>query len=102
MKDFNRTIAIDPNDHFAYGGRGRVWLAKKDFDKAIRDYNQAIRLYPESAPNYSGRGDVWLAVGKYDQAIRDYDTAVRLDPAMAQIVDQNRRLAVLRNNLRRR
>jgi tetratricopeptide (TPR) repeat protein len=81
---FNQAIRLDPKDADAYYGRGKVWEAKDDLDRAITDYSEAIRLNPKSGHAYVNRGGAWGAKGDLDRAIADFDQAIRLDPKDAQ------------------
>jgi tetratricopeptide (TPR) repeat protein len=45
---YSDAIRRDPKYAFAYLGRGDVYLAKGDLDRAALDYNQAVRLDPSN------------------------------------------------------
>jgi CHAT domain-containing protein len=45
---------------------GKVYLAKKEFDKAIEQFNEALRADTKNAQLYSDLGAAWLEKGKYD------------------------------------
>jgi tetratricopeptide (TPR) repeat protein len=45
--DFSRSIALDPNDAFAYYNRGLVKAKSQDLKGAISDMQQATRLYQQ-------------------------------------------------------
>jgi CHAT domain-containing protein len=47
-------------------GLGKVYLAKKDFDKAIQEFDEALKGDPKNAQIYSDLGAVWLEKGKID------------------------------------
>jgi tetratricopeptide (TPR) repeat protein len=67
-------------------GRGNAWLAKGDFDRAIRDYNAAAQLLPQDVLVFMNRGGAWSAKGEHDRAIADYSEAIRLDPRYAEAI----------------
>jgi lipoprotein NlpI len=80
IADYNRAIAIVPNNVALFFGRGLAYIAKGERDRAIADYNEAKRLDPQIARAYFNRGNAYRAKGDNDRAIADYDEAIRLDP----------------------
>jgi CHAT domain-containing protein len=46
---------------------GKVYLAKKEFDKAIEQFDEALKGDPDNAQIYSDLGAAWLEKGKIDQ-----------------------------------
>ena len=48
-------------------GLGKVYLAKKDFDKAIKEFEEALKGDPKNAQLYSDLGAAWLEKGKVDR-----------------------------------
>jgi CHAT domain-containing protein len=48
-------------------GLGKVYLAKKDFDKAINEFDEALKGDPKNAQLYSDLGAAWLEKGKLDR-----------------------------------
>jgi serine/threonine protein kinase len=72
-------VRFDPRNTICYTTRGRAWLAKKDYDRAIKDFNEAVYLDPKCASAYHYRGRVWYAKQDDDLAIKDFDQAIRLD-----------------------
>lgn len=74
-----QAIRIDPHaiDHF---NRGRVWLSRNEYEKAIAEFDEAIRIGPSFAETYVDRGFAFSSKGNYDKAIADYDKAIQLDP----------------------
>jgi CHAT domain-containing protein len=47
-------------------GLGKVYLAKKDFDKAIKEFDEALKGDSKNAQLYSDLGAAWLEKGKID------------------------------------
>jgi tetratricopeptide (TPR) repeat protein len=77
---WNDTVLNCPLNHRAYNNRGNAYLAKGQYDAAIKDYDKSIELKPRYANAYDNRGKAYRAEGRYDEAIRDYDKAIRLKP----------------------
>jgi tetratricopeptide (TPR) repeat protein len=51
MVNFYRAIKLDPNNIFAYCGRGSVYMQMEDFDQAIANFSRAIAWAP-AMPRY--------------------------------------------------
>ncbi len=51
----------------AYHALGKVYLAKKDFDKAIENFDKALQADPKNAKLLSDLGASWLEKGKFEQ-----------------------------------
>jgi CHAT domain-containing protein len=52
-----------PTVHY---GLGKVYLAQKEFDKAIEQFDEAVKNDPKNAQLYSDLGAAWLEKGKVD------------------------------------
>lgn len=73
---------LSPRDQaVALTNRGRLHLAKDDFDNAIADYSETIRLAPDIADAYFYRAYAQFRKGAPDQAFADYSEAIRVEPA---------------------
>src|SRR5438128_1340351 len=57
-----------PEVHHALG---KVYLAEKDFDKAIQQFDDALKSDPKNAQLYSDLGAAWLEKGKIDLASKE-------------------------------
>ena len=90
IKDYEEIIRVSP-DADAYLGRGNVYLAKKDNDKAIADFTEAIRLDPPFATAYLNRGLALQAKNEPDKAIADYTEALRLNPGYVRAMQERGR-----------
>ena len=65
---------------FALVNRGRTFLAKQDWDRAIAQFNEAISLDPEFALALKNRGAAYLGMQDYNRAIADFSKAIDLEP----------------------
>lgn len=73
-----------------FANRGRVYLTKTDFTRAIAEVDQAIRLDPDRAGYFVLRGLAHRSMKHFDQAIADYGRAIDLDPHEAYYDDRGR------------
>jgi tetratricopeptide (TPR) repeat protein len=80
---FSRLIAAAPGDAQSYLSRGRVWIEKEQWDRALADIDAAIRLKPSMARSHHLRGLVLNRQKKHVEAIASFSEAIRLDPAFA-------------------
>lgn len=80
IKEFDKTIQIDPQALAAFEHRATAWLHLSEWDKAIKDFDEAIRLNPKLASAFSNRGVAWQRKGELEKAMADYDEAIRLNP----------------------
>ena len=80
IERFNRAIARDPHDSYAYQWRGLAYLNKKDYLKSLSDLADAIRIDPNRGSPHAHRAFVYSTKGDYQHAIADLDQAIRLEP----------------------
>jgi tetratricopeptide (TPR) repeat protein len=64
----------------AYNNRGNAYVAKGDYDRAVRDFDQSIKLNQTYTKPFNNRGVAYLRKGEYDLAIGAFDEAIRLKP----------------------
>jgi len=81
MKDYERTIALNPSYAAGYLNRGVLYERFGKLDRAKEDYDAAIERDPVSAEAYYNRGIVHGELGQVQQAIEDYDAAIKLEPS---------------------
>jgi Flp pilus assembly protein TadD len=72
---------VDPNisDSLLFTNRGKAYLEKKDYSKAIDDCNKAIRLDPKNVSAYSLRGRAYQETGDLDKAAEDWNRCNELN-----------------------
>ncbi|MFO0941892.1 MAG: tetratricopeptide repeat protein [Pirellulales bacterium] len=63
--------------------RGRAYLARREWDKAINSYNRVIGIDAKSAEAYSHRGYAYANKDNFDQCINDQTKAIELDAKCA-------------------
>jgi tetratricopeptide (TPR) repeat protein len=79
MQDFDEVInhASDLFSWASYLGRNKVWLAKRQFEKAISDCDRAVSI-AQSPAAYAERSTAFRAAGNLDRASADLDKSVEL------------------------
>jgi TonB family protein len=87
--DIHKLIQADPEPWFywfrrgvAYDERGKAYVNKGDYDRAIADFTMFIQLNPDHADAYDHRGAAYGEKGDLDQAIADFDRAIQLNPRL--------------------
>lgn len=95
--DYDRAIALNPQDANAYNNRGVLKDDKFDDPQgALSDYNQAIILNPQYSSAYFNRGaSKHYQLNDYQGALSDYDRAIFLNP---QYTDAYRNRGSLKHN----
>jgi tetratricopeptide (TPR) repeat protein len=88
LADFNKAIALDPQDPTAYYWRGNSYYAKKQLDLALADYNKAIKLDPKLKNAVFYKGVVCDLLDKKQEAIEAYESFLRLDPTDREQIDK--------------
>src|SRR5262249_49417167 len=75
---------LDPSDAGPLVGRGNIYSAQKQYERAISDYNAALKIRPKYPLAFRNRGIVYSKMKDFDRAIGDYSEAIRLDPTYAE------------------
>src|SRR5579864_7047745 len=80
IADYSQAIRLDAKKVWAWIGRCRAYMTKKDNDRAIADCASAIKLDSRNASAWTYRGDAYSDKKNYDQAILNYGEGIKLDP----------------------
>lgn len=82
IKEFDRLIAISPENEEAYLGRAFVHFlsGKKNYPYAMRDLRKAIDINPAQAMSRSALGLIYLRQRDFDNARASFKAALELDP----------------------
>jgi len=78
LMDFNKALAMSPNNAYIYYDRASLYVTKGDVGKAIEDYTTAIRIEPHMAEAYFNRGLLYYKQGDKKSAARDLSKAGEL------------------------
>lgn len=87
IANYDRAIALEPDDADAYHNRGIAKDAQGDYAAAIADFDRAIALEPDDADVYHNRGVAKAEQGDYAGAIADYDRVIVLDPDNVAVLE---------------
>lgn len=87
IADYDKAIAVYPQDPQPYNARAVLKKAKGDLAGTIADYDQAIALNPKKDAEiiYANRGSARQESGDDDGALADYNQALALKPDYAVI-----------------
>ena len=85
LAEFNKAIALDPNNAQALYNRGPLYQSDQQHQSAIDDFTAANGLTPQRAEPLLARAISYLALDKAKEAASDLDEAVQSDPQNAQI-----------------
>ncbi len=80
MNDYIESLSI-PSDKFAgYISRGYVYLALKDYQKALNTFQQALKVSVSmrNAYAYQGRGLAYFNLMQKNKSLKDFETALKL------------------------
>ncbi|HET7671424.1 MAG TPA: tetratricopeptide repeat protein [Burkholderiales bacterium] len=108
LADFDEAIRLNPSMASPYRGRGQVWLARRDADKALADFSQALKAavgdktlttvgagstYARRPRNFDrtendaaahvGRGHAYLLKNDAQAALTEFNDALRVHPKSA-------------------
>jgi len=92
--DFDRAVAVNPENAAAYFRRSMLHLQQNHFEQALRDYNRYKDLVcPDDKTNgnrpcgasevYNDRGVIYYRMGRYDKALDDFNASIESGPLNA-------------------
>ncbi|MBI5031002.1 MAG: tetratricopeptide repeat protein [Chloroflexi bacterium] len=79
LAEFQKAIALNPNDYFAHGALGDVYAAQGNWNDAIVSYQNALARQDVAATHFQ-LASAYVAQNKTDLAIAEYQKAAALDP----------------------
>lgn len=80
-REFQRALALDPNDATAHQWYAEFLSIMGRHDQAIKEVLRAEQLEPLSVIMYHQAGQVYQNARQYDNAIHQYERAIEIDPA---------------------
>ncbi|MEI8380027.1 MAG: tetratricopeptide repeat protein [Planctomycetota bacterium] len=77
---YEKVLAIDAQDKFAWNNIGASLSAIGRYDAAIVCYDKALQIKPRDAAAWSNKGCALRHLGRYDTAIACYDKVLEIEP----------------------
>lgn len=78
IREFSRSVQLDPSCGRAYFNRGMAYERIDNFQQAIEDYTKAIELSPQDGKAYYFRGMVYQRMEMNEAAVSDMKSASAL------------------------
>ncbi|WP_299486893.1 serine/threonine-protein kinase [Acaryochloris sp. IP29b_bin.137] len=79
LKDYDRAIAINPNDPFVLNNRCGALFSLNELQRALDDCTKGLEINPSSAALYTLRGNIRLRLKQYENAIQDYGRTIKIN-----------------------
>jgi len=80
LRDFEKTLELDPDYANAHRNCGLVYNVKGWNDRAIQATTRALELNPNWPEAYTDRGNWYRAKGDLDRAVQEYEQAIKVGP----------------------
>ncbi len=79
VANYNKAVALNPENTSIYLNRALAFFKKKDYEKAIADYNKVIEINPNELIAYSNRANSYEKLGNIEKAVADYKKIIEID-----------------------
>lgn len=73
-------IETDPANTQLYYERGKLYVRRAEYEKAVKDFSKAIAISPDFTFAYGMRGVAYGYDNQRGKAISDFDQALKLEP----------------------
>ena len=84
LSNFDKAIALEPDNSLFYFERGNLYLAIRNYNKAIQDYFQSIYINPNYADVYFNLGYAHTDLHEHEKAIDFFSKAINIKPNLAE------------------
>ena len=74
LENYNKVIAINPDDAFIYISIGSIYESMGKYKDALTAYTKALDIFPEYKYNYFNIGNVQYQLKDYKNAINSYNS----------------------------
>ena len=82
---FTKAIDLEPNDAFAWKGKGMAFSDSGKYEEAVKCFDESTKLDPDDMDVWYRKGWTLHYLGKYEESIKCYDEAIDQDPTNASI-----------------
>jgi tetratricopeptide (TPR) repeat protein len=79
LREFESAIAINPNNSWAWQGKGEAVKNLGNTSESLRYFETAISTNPNNQWGWHGKGDALFRLGYYIEAITYFDTALSIN-----------------------
>ncbi len=83
ISEYKSAIDADPRMEESYSNLGLIYVAQRNYSKAVEAFNKALTLKPGRPTTLNGLGAVLYARGKVPEAMEKWKQAVTNDPQFA-------------------
>ena len=83
LKDFGKSIELDPTNGEPFYNRGTLYFQRKEYAKAIPNFDQYVTLVTSPrylADGYMNRGISHYYTGSRDKALADFSKVIEIYP----------------------
>ncbi|MBX2893301.1 MAG: tetratricopeptide repeat protein [Saprospiraceae bacterium] len=84
IRDFDKSLEINPNLYESYKFRGGLYGMMKQYEKSVADLSKYLEHYPNDAEQYYNRGLSLLNLGRLNDAVADFSRTLELNPNFAR------------------
>ncbi|MBU3210648.1 tetratricopeptide repeat protein [Clostridium algidicarnis] len=79
LKDFNKTIMIDPSNNTAYNNRAFIYIRLKQYENALTDLNKSVEISENLSQAYKNYAHVFFKLSDIKKAEENILKAIQLD-----------------------
>jgi adenylate cyclase len=80
MEFTEKTLSLDPENPFAHGLMGNIYIFQRQYEKAIAEGQRAISLGPNYADGYALLSQIMRYSGRFEESLELIKKAIRLSP----------------------
>ena len=95
IKDFNKSIDLNPDDAKAYYELGNTKQKRGDYEEAKQHYQEVTNRKPDYAEAYYSLGVVYSHLNNYKVALEHFNKAIRKKPKFAEAAEAHYNLGVM-------